>query len=300
MSWVLSAIVVCGTLAVFAAGTLSDKTFGFPYLVGGRHGTYRREDAGSGHNDALNDTCTPGGEEFDNRLEALRCSEEYREAVLEEIERSNCVNEAYDFSMYESDDPDPCALRDERDDVNVRCSDGCATNQYVYLMCKTIGEKQAQLFRECGAPQFAEVHCTYSDKGFCNHEPFTSSNLPTIYDECFKKNNMNASICSDECKEALEYMKDEQGCCMNIYFVIPLGIFHNDVGIVTLSEELLSACEIEIPETCKSFPPPEEFLECARDSDVDDDKDGDVCVSPTIFCSTTSVALIMVSLFNAM
>ena len=32
MSWVLSAIVVCGTLAVFAAGTLGDKTFGFPYL----------------------------------------------------------------------------------------------------------------------------------------------------------------------------------------------------------------------------------------------------------------------------
>ena len=129
---------------------------------------------------------------------------------------------------------------------------------------------------------------------------------------------MNASICSDECKEALE---DEQGCCMNSYFAIPLGGFHNDVGLVTLSEELLSACEIEIPGTCKSFPPPEEFLECTRnsnvdddkDSDVDDDKDGNVDddkdgdvddekdatvhITPTIFCS---VVLIMVSLFNAM
>ena len=87
---------------------------------------------------------------------------------------------------------------------------------------------------------------------------------------------MNASICSDECKEALEYMKEDQGCCTNTYFLIPLGVFHNDVGIVTLSEELFSACEIEIPGACKRFPPPEEFLECAHDSDVDDDKDGDV------------------------
>ena len=40
---------------MFAAGTLGDKTFGFPYLVGGRHGIYRREDTESGHNDTLND-----------------------------------------------------------------------------------------------------------------------------------------------------------------------------------------------------------------------------------------------------
>ena len=129
-------------------------------------------------------------------------------------------------------------------------------------------------------------------------EPFGASNLPTIYEECFEKKNMNASICSDECKEAFEYMKDEQGCCMHIYFLIPPGIFHNDVGIVTPSEELLfSACEIEIPGACKNFPPLEKFLECAHDSDVDDEKDGDVHVSPTIFCS---VVLIMVSLLNAM
>ena len=147
MSWVLSAIVVCGTLAVFAAGTLGDKTFGFPYLVGGRHRNYRRDDTGSGHNDTLNDeeTCTPGGEEFNNRLEALACSEEYREAVREEIERSNCVNEAFDPSAYDYEELHPCAVLDERDDVNVRCSVGCATNQHLYLACKYLGEKVVQL-----------------------------------------------------------------------------------------------------------------------------------------------------------
>ena len=241
--------------------------------------------------------------------------------MREEIERSNCVNEAYDSSGYEYEEPHPCAVFDERDDVNVRCSEGCATNQYSYLWCKYLGEEQVQIFSECGVPGFAEAICRYNDRGYCGAEPFRASNLPTIYEECFEKNNMNASICSDECKEALEYMKEDQGCCTNTYFLIPLGVFHNDVGIVTLSEELFSACEIEIPGACKRFPPPEEFLECAHDSNVDDDKDGDldddndgdvdddkdgdvdndkgvaVHVTPTIFCI---VVLIMVSFLNAM
>ena len=98
---------------------------------------------------------------------------------------------------------------------------------------------------------------------------------------------------------------------MNNYFLNPIGLSNNDVGLVTLSEELVSACEIEIPETCKSFPPPEEFLECAcdtdvdddkdsdnTDSDVDDDKDGDVHVTPTITCSVVLIMLVSL-IFNA-
>ena len=141
---------------MFAAGTLSDKTFGFPYLAGGRHGNYRREDTGSVHNDTLNDTCTPSSEELDNRLGALWCSEEYREAVREEIERSNCVNEAYDSSGYEYEEPHPCAVFDERDDVNVRCSEGCATNQYGYLWCKYLGEEQVQIFSQGRSQDFSK------------------------------------------------------------------------------------------------------------------------------------------------
>ena len=68
---------------MFAAGTLGDKTFGFQKLdrmVGGRHGNYRREDTGSAHN-VGEDSCTPFSEEFDNRLGAWLCDEEYMEAV---------------------------------------------------------------------------------------------------------------------------------------------------------------------------------------------------------------------------
>ena len=292
---------------MFAEGTLDSRTFGFPKLdrvVEGRHGNYRREDGGSAHNatDSDGEVCTPDSEEFYRRIEDLRCNEEYMRAVREEIERSYCVNEVFDPDTNGYDeDSDICVVIDERDDVNMRCSVGCATNQADYLTCKYIGEERVEVFRDCGLPEYAEVLCRYNDKGFCGAEPFGASNLPTIYEECFEENNMNASICSDECKEALEFMVDEQGCCTNTYFLIPLGVFHNDVGIVTLSKELFSACGIEIPEVCKRFPPPEEFLECARDMDddkdggVDDDKDGDVDVSPTIICS---IVLVMVSLFS--
>ena len=285
MSWTLSAIVLCGTLAVFAAGTLGDRMFGFgfPMLDGERHRNYRREDTEGAHNASFG-ICT---REIEELTEPLRCNEEYMRAVCEEIERSNCVNELYHPDTDGYDESDVCVVNDER--VNVAlCSDACATNQFFYIPAVQISRRRASATIERMWGGAGTYCCIYNDKGYCGREPFGASNLPTIYEECFKKNNMDASICSDECKEALEYMKEEQGCCMHIYFVIPLGLSHNDVGLVTLSEELLSACEIEIPGTCKSFPPPEKFLECAHD--------GDVHVSPTIFCS---VVLIMVSLLNA-
>ena len=303
MSWILSAIVLCGTLAVFAAGTLDGRTFRFPklaldHLMDERHLINRREDTRSAHVED-EESCTLDSEEYIRRAEVLRCNEEYMRAVREEIERSNCVSEVFDPDTNGYDEPHDCVVTDERDDVNVRCTEGCATNQAEYLACKYLGEEAVALYLECGGmPEIAEIACTYNDKGYCGIEPFTPSNVPTIYDECFRKNNMSASNCSNECKEALEFMVDEQGCCTNIYSLFPLGYLHNDVPInseQTLSEELFSACGIEIPETCtKRFPPPEEFLACARDAN---DKNGDVHVSPTII---SSILLIMVALFNAL
>ena len=282
---------------MFAAGTLDGKTFGFlktsyrvsmlDRVIEERHSNNRRDDTGSAH-DTDEETCTPDSDEFERRIKALYCNEEYMRAVREEIERSNCVNEILDAPEYEYDESYPCAVLDHRADVE-RCSEGCATNQYRYLACKYLGEEAVEIFRECGLPEYAESGCRYNDKGYCGAEPFGASNLPTIFEECFEENDMNASICSDECKEALEFMIDDQGCCTNTYFLIPLGVFHNDVGIVTLSEELFSACGLEIPEVCERFPPPEEFLECARDGDVD--------VSSTIICS---IVLVMVSLFDVL
>ena len=73
MSWILSAIVVCGTLAVFAAGTLDARMFGLPKtsyrallldrVIQERHHNIRRDDAGSAH-DNDEETCTLDSEKF--------------------------------------------------------------------------------------------------------------------------------------------------------------------------------------------------------------------------------------------
>jgi hypothetical protein len=248
-----------------------------------------------------NATC----EEYGRRIDALLCDEEYLKAVREEIERSNCTNKFYGpdpevfrdpVFTYDYTDTHPCAVFDEVDDKKVACSEGCANNQFAYLYCKYLGEDLAQLFRECGPAEYLKDLCSYNDKGFCGAEPFIY--LPTVYNECFKANNtkFNGTIlianCSDACKEALEFLKSEEGCCTNIYFVYVLLIYNSDAGNVTLSEKLFSDCGIEIPERCETFPATEGFRECAGDR-----KDGDVHVSPTIFCSAI---LIMLSFFSAM
>ena len=90
-------VVMCGTLAVFAAGTLGDKTFGFPkashrmsmidHVTEGRNN--RREDTGGAGEVTRKDenTCTPNSDEYDHRVEALglEYNERYMRAVREEI-----------------------------------------------------------------------------------------------------------------------------------------------------------------------------------------------------------------------
>ena len=252
------------------------------------------------------------------------------QAVRDEIERSNCKNEAYDvdYDYYRENHPDFCVVADEREDVDF-CSEGCSSNQYSYLLCKYTGQEQMKILRECGLPEIADVVCTHNDKGFCGIEPFQAShsNLRTIYLECAEVNSTNG--CPDKCKAALQFLKDEQGCCVHVYFALNAIGFRGDYGAALASEDLFSACEIEIPELCKVFPLPEEFLHCAHgDNDKDgtdtnddtngidmsddkdgtdmsddtngidmsDDKDGDLHASPAIFCS---VLMIMVSLFSA-
>ena len=198
---------------MFAAGTLGDRMFGLPKtsyralmldrVIEERHHNTRRDDTGSTH-DEDDETCMLDSEEFSRRVEALRCNEEYMQAVREEIERSNCVNELYDPDTNGYDDEsDVCVITDERDDVNTRCSYACADNQSGYLACKYLGEEVVQLYRDCGWSEAAEAVCIYNDRGYCFAETLTASNLPTIYDECFRENNMNASICSVESAKRL-------------------------------------------------------------------------------------------------
>ena len=284
-------------LAVFAAGTLGDKTLGFPktsygvsvlmpHSEGQRYN--RREVTGASHEvtrkDEETSTCTPVSDEHYDRLDALYCNEEYMRAVREDIDKSNCVNANY--IPEGNEDTDSCAIIDERTTVNINifervninfCSEECSCKQAGYLFCKYIGEEAVSIDRECGVPSavVGVGRCSFNNNNFCSFEvAYPSSNFPIVYNECFLKSNVNNESCSDQCKEALDNFKDAHGCCVSYYFDYSFSHILNNSGNEMLSASLFSTCGIEIPEVCNSFSPPESFLDCAHD-DIDD-KDGEL------------------------
>ena len=115
MSWTLSAIVLCGTLALFAADTQGGKTFGFPKTS---HRVSTLDRAVGEHRNSSKvtrqdeETCTPDSEEYIRRIEALECNEEYQRAVREDIKTSNCINLNYLPDDY--GDTNACSVIDDR------------------------------------------------------------------------------------------------------------------------------------------------------------------------------------------
>ena len=282
MLWALSAIAV---FTVFASGTLGDRTMTshrastLDHVSGGRHRSSRREDVGGAHDSEVirkdENTCMPHNEEHNRRIDALWCNEQYMRAVHEQIEKSSCIVFDPDYEYYGGIDTGPCAIFDERDDVNVSCSTECRYTVLQYLYCKYLGEERFSIDKECGMTLIGADFCSFNDKNFCD---FINSSFAkeTVYNECF----VNDESCSDECKEAMEKFKDTQGCCLRYYFEYE---YYEDMSL----SDLFSTCGVEIPEACNSLPPPEKFLDCARD--------GDVHISPTVFYS---IVVIMLSLLN--
>ena len=283
MSWILPAILVC---AVFVAGTLGDKAFGFPKSRYLRASTLERGvDIGASSKVTRKDdnTCTP--EEDEDRRAALWCKEEYMRAVREEIQRNNCTNIAFSPDAYDYGDPDrPCVIIDERDDINVSCSVECSYRQFYYLYCKYVGEESVSIDRECGRNVFGADYCSFNSRDFC-YIIDSSSLFQTVYDTCLLNNIVS---CSDECKETLKNFKDTLGCCVR-YHLEYYYEYYDIAEDMLLPSDVFSTCEVKIPDVCNSFSPPKKFLDCAHG--------GNLHVSPTIFYSIT---LIMLSLFNAM
>ena len=279
-------------LAVFAAGTLSDKTLGFPKtsfgvsilhsegqrynrreIIGASHEVTRKSEEMSTH-EVTRSTCTPYSDEYTRRLDALFCDEEYMRAVREEIDKSNCVN--MNYIPEGNEDTDSCAIIDERVNINI-CSEECSLKQAVYLACKYLGEEAVSIDEECSVPS-AEVGvggCSFNNNNFCLSEvqyPSNSSNFQTVYNECFQRSNVNDGSCSEQCKEALDNFEDAHGCCVSYYYDYTFSRILNNGGDEMLSASLFSTCGIEVREVfCNSFSPPESFLDCAHD-----DKDGEL------------------------
>ena len=213
--------------------------------------------------------CTPYGEEYYQRVEAL-CQERYVAAVRQVMEQSYCRNILADDSHYDCGYYLlPCHTpANDRENVPY-CTDECSERQLFYVFCTTIGEQYSDLNKECGRhPQYdASVYCGYDNGDFCATKYKSTQSL---LKKCSVSSSMGSGefVCNDNCKNAVETYVAESGCCVDYWKderdYSDEGIDYYDLPTVS---DIFSACDVDIPEECiVDFNPPNEFLDCARDA----------------------------------
>ena len=179
-----------------------------------------------------------------------------------------CIHDDYDLRMpsvwmnCDIEQPEVCADAPNTADVLAKkrnvgpCTDKCTQRQSYYVFCKTLDEEYEKLNRECGAEN---TICGFHNGEFCITMDFPDSYFEKLFDECYNKSD---DVCSNNCKSVLGEFIDTVGCCFN-YFN---NSYFYDIDYPGLSSDLLSACDIEVPDTCNSFNSravPDDFLECA-------------------------------------
>ena len=231
-------------------------------------------------------TCEPNSEDYEQKTDALRCQEDYVQAVEEEIQRSNCKNTQYVMNDYEDGNVTCDAPYDDRKDVP-NCSETCSLRQFYYLYCTYLGEENAAIGRECGSPWDGAGFCSYYNGDFCLSRYFHTT---SVVSTCSRSSSGDALECSDECRSAVEFYKESLGCCVSYW--------RGDIGGngPTISE-IFSACGMEIPAACTSFSPPSEFLDCAHDSQSTDSNGGTAgSAETTMLAGWASIVAVNVAL----
>ena len=150
------------------------------------------------------------------------------------------------------------------------CTEKCSLRQFLYVICKHLDERQAQLNRECGMEDRVSL-CGFHKGEFCNEIDSPDSYFETIADKCFLEgsNVLKDGVCSTNCRNVLEDFIGRVGCCIN-YFN---GSFYEliagsaiSLADQVLSSDLFAACDVEVPGACRIFDStalPDDFLECA-------------------------------------
>ena len=196
------AAVICALLALFSAGSQGNKEANVgnnhraaqkePFLPFDDQPTVFRRDSR---------TCLPRSDEYYRRLALLLCNEKYIQAVISEIETSNCTNEHYDIAFFYG-----CGTNHN--------GDMCAHIQYstydhFYYPC--LGPLETN---ECSSGCQTELRQLSDSVGCCIHandearmpsllmncniqQPEVCADTPNIADALAKKRNVG--LCTHKC-----------------------------------------------------------------------------------------------------
>ena len=130
------------------------------------------------------------------------------------------------------------------------CSYLCIVAEVNELECKYLASKRIAIYEDCGDTESAlelRQRCGVNEKGELCTESSTETILFSVYNKCYSF--FTSNDCPTECREALEDMKETDGCCVNE--LNSTDSFRQDeIEVLVTRYDLWSTCSVETPGYC--------------------------------------------------
>ena len=138
---------------------------------------------------------------------------------------------------------------------DISCGFFCGFSHFIGIECRHIGSKLLQIYEDCGDTESANElrqQCGFNQNGrSCgvSLELITTERdtVFSTYNKCYKF--LSTRVCTIECRDSLEGLKNRFGCCVNNLNVTSVATDEEIDAFVT-SYALWSACGVESPGFC--------------------------------------------------
>ena len=165
------------------------------------------------------------------------------------------------------------------------CSFKCAQTQLYALDCRYRASKKAEFYTRCPDEEVVESygdiveyalrHCHINHNGdFCSLIYLNTNTRLDTYNKCYRLLSGDTDTCSEDCRSALQGIKDRLGCCFNHNYNRSEDHDPYSDEINPIQEfsryELWSTCGVETPEKCKipsNFSQYDDMIRCNSSDD---------------------------------
>ena len=181
--------------------------------------------------------------------------------------------------------PQPCedtpnVVFPEPEDMH-SCSLKCAQTQFYALDCRYRASKKAEFYTRCPDEEVVEGdivdlrRCHINHNGdFCYLTYLDTNTRLDAYNKCYRLLSGDNDTCSEDCRSALQGIKDRLGCCFNHNYNRSEDQHSYSYRINPVKEisryELWSICGVETPGKCKipsDLSQYDDMIRCNRSND---------------------------------
>ena len=227
----------------------------------------------------------------------IACASECRYALQQFAETFDCcIHSSMEkivlipqlWSICGVQQPQPCedtpnVVFPEPEDMYT-CSFKCAQTQLYALDCRYRASKRAEFYTRCPDEEVVESyadivesvlpHCHINHNGdFCSLIYLDTNTRLDTYNKCYRLLSGDTDTCSEDCRSALQGIKDRLGCCFNHKYNRSEDQDPYSEEINPVEEfsryELWSTCGVETPVKCKipsDLSQYDDMIRCSDDS----------------------------------